>query len=291
MLKSNLMIRPRFEYDLDTIQEQSCSSADEEKFDINNIKTRKRASTKGYDSPTPKTQNSSQFFVKPALNDKASAGIKEETKKEIDTYTYFKNCHNKIKELKYKNQTVEHEINKKYRAKMIDWMMDVLNIFQQNEMTFYRSVDILDTFYTVTKVRQTKHDLHLNGMVSLFIASKIEQTKHIKLDDLISLIGKNKFSKEEILAKEYEITKTLNFKLKEHTLIDLLHCSIQALNIEEEEIKETINKIIGFVSKIFIFSSDTMKKNTMSEVSTNCLIISLKLSAKLHSFPYKTYVK
>lgn len=283
------MVRPRFEYDLDTIQEQSCCSEDEEQFDIDNIKTRQRALTRGYDSPTPKTQSNSQFFVTTNSNDKPLAEGKA-ARQYDDSSVYAKRCYNKLDHVKYKGSGTKNETNTKYRAKMIDWMIDVLHIFQQNEMTLYRSVDILDSFYAKTTITQTRHDLHLNGLVSLFIASKLEQTRHIKLDDLIKIIGKNKFTRQEILTKELEISRTLGFKLRELSLFDLLHCSIQLLDIKENKVKETITNMVGFVSKIFIFSSDMLSSYTTSEIAISCLILSLKLSAKLHSFPYKKYV-
>ena len=58
-----------------------------------------------------------------------------------------------------------------------------------------------------------KSDLYIIGLVCLFIASKLEDTKPIKLEQIIVEAGHMRFSQEEVLVVEKDILRTLNYRL------------------------------------------------------------------------------
>ena len=44
------------------------------------------------------------------------------------------------------NFLTKHGVNEKLRAKMMDWMVEVLKIYQQREQTIFRAFFLLDYF-------------------------------------------------------------------------------------------------------------------------------------------------
>lgn len=107
---------------------------------------------------------------------------------------------------------------------MVDWMLEVLHVLNQSDFVFLRSVSLLDQYFKRTKKVIDVTDLHLNGMVCMFIASKYEEIEPIKIRELIDEVGHFIFSKEDIQNKELDILKTLQFQVGnpiEKELVDM----------------------------------------------------------------------
>ena len=101
-------------------------------------------------------------------------------------------------------------ISENLHLRMIDWMVEVLDAYTQSNETFFLAVHILDLFIFKSE-SFSSNDIHLLGIVSMFLASKFEDVNPICLQQIISKIGHNIFKKEEILNYEKKICKTLNF--------------------------------------------------------------------------------
>ena len=95
-------------------------------------------------------------------------------------------------------------------AILMDWMMEVCNEHSLKRPTFYLAVNYLDRFLSVS-YDFPKSKLQLLGLVSLFMAAKMEEIITPKLSELASL-GYD-YSLKEILDLEQELFKTLGFQL------------------------------------------------------------------------------
>jgi penicillin-binding protein-related factor A (putative recombinase) len=89
-----------------------------------------------------------------------------------------------------------HSISGEYRAKMIDWMGEVLHTFKTSHQTYFLSVNIMDRFFKLSDRELTSADLHLTGIVCMFIASKYEDVIPLLMRTVLNKIGHNKFSLE-----------------------------------------------------------------------------------------------
>ncbi len=112
-----------------------------------------------------------------------------------------------------KNILLKHEITSKMRLKMIDWMIEVFNNLNSEDITFFTAVNIMDRFFIESNTKFKPDDLHLIGICSIFISSKFNEIHPIKLSFLIEKISHNKFNKEQILKMEENIMFTLNFDI------------------------------------------------------------------------------
>ena len=112
-----------------------------------------------------------------------------------------------------KNILLKHEITSKMRLKMIDWMIEVFNNLNSEDITFFTAVNIMDRFFIESNNKYKPDDLHLIGICSIFISSKFNEIHPIKLSFLIENISHNKFNKEQILKMEENIMFTLKFDI------------------------------------------------------------------------------
>jgi hypothetical protein len=93
-----------------------------------------------------------------------------------------------------KNFLKRHQINPEIRTKMVDWMIEVLTVYKSEAETFFLAVGIMDSYIDETTLILKSEDVHLIGMVSMFIASKFEDVIPIRMNSMISKIGHDMFS-------------------------------------------------------------------------------------------------
>lgn len=107
-----------------------------------------------------------------------------------------------------------NKVNERMRAKMVDWMIEVLYSYETNENTFFLAVELLDSYLTNNCSRLIlPSDLHLIGCTCMFIASKILDIRPLKLKTIYEKIAHEKLSTKEIKDQEVEILKVLKFNV------------------------------------------------------------------------------
>ncbi|CAD8083137.1 unnamed protein product [Paramecium primaurelia] len=116
------------------------------------------------------------------------------------------------------------QISYKLRAKMINWMIEVLGNYSEttSDATFFRSISIMDYYLKKTIFQYTDNQLHLIGITSMFIATKIEDIYQIPLQDFVTRICHNEYSISKIKEMEQSILETLNFEITFPTALDFL---------------------------------------------------------------------
>jgi len=75
-------------------------------------------------------------------------------------------------------------------------MLEVFGNYDKtsSNFTYFRAVTIMDQFIRKAKRRLLDSDLHLVGVASIFLASKLEDVYHIVLDDIYSKVAHKRFS-------------------------------------------------------------------------------------------------
>lgn len=75
---------------------------------------------------------------------------------------------------KFAQMSIEDRIDGEMRARMVDWMIEVLTNFKCDDQTFFLACTILDRYFKNTTESLCINDLHVMGVTSMFIASKFE---------------------------------------------------------------------------------------------------------------------
>jgi hypothetical protein len=89
---------------------------------------------------------------------------------------------------------IRHKLNNEIRMRMVDWMVEVLSVYKSEQETFFLSIHIMDTFICKSPSIVKQEDVHLLGITSMFIASKMEDVIPIRLNSVVSKIGHDSFS-------------------------------------------------------------------------------------------------
>ena len=93
----------------------------------------------------------------------------------------------------------KHEINPLIRTKMVNWMLEVLNSFNSNEETIFCAVKLMDKYIWKTQDKLKSEDIHLIGLVCMYLASKTYDIVPIQMKSLIHTVGHDTFDKSIII--------------------------------------------------------------------------------------------
>ncbi|KAJ8929867.1 hypothetical protein NQ314_017472 [Rhamnusium bicolor] len=111
------------------------------------------------------------------------------------------------------------------RAILLDWVMEVCEVYHLRRVTYYLSVDYFDRFLSI-RPDVPKNQLQLVGVTCLFLASKLEEVYPPRLTEF-SYVCDGACSPEEILACELLILNSLGWDLNIMTPSDWLNLYMQ----------------------------------------------------------------
>uniref|UniRef100_A0A8D0SW64 G1/S-specific cyclin-E1 n=1 Tax=Sus scrofa TaxID=9823 RepID=A0A8D0SW64_PIG len=115
----------------------------------------------------------------------------------------------------------------KMRAILLDWLMEVCEVYKLHRETFYLAQDFFDR-YMATQQNVVKTLLQLIGISSLFIAAKLEEIYPPKLHQF-AYVTDGACSGDEILTMELIIMKALKWHLSPLTIVSWLNVYMQVL--------------------------------------------------------------
>ena len=156
---------------------------------------------------------------------------------------FFELCkENEPKFLIPANYLDRHSLTPEAREKMIDWMVEVFSANNSEPGTLELAVHIMDTYILNTEKTLKDSDIHLLGLCSIYIASKMEEKIPFRLTHIVKNLGKETFSKKEIIEKEKDIVKTIDFDLYTAGTYDYLMIFFYDLKVNNSQI---LNKLGG----------------------------------------------
>ena len=146
---------------------------------------------------------------------------------------------------------------------MIDWMIEAQISFKCDDQTFFLAASLLDRYLKNKSDTRDINDLHIIGVTSIFIASKYEDIRPLKMKVVFEKCAHKKLSIDAIKSQELDILKAINFDMNIPTVLDFLRYYLQevlcigyvgktSLTAEKKKafLKST-NTVAGF--KILIF--------------------------------------
>ena len=121
-------------------------------------------------------------------------------------------------------------INRKMRAILIDWLIDVHKKYRLKPETIYLTVNIIDRYLSIKSVATI--NLQLVGVVSLLIASKYEDIYPPKIRELADITD-GAYIPNQLIIMENKIVSCLNFDFFYPTQWHFLECYKKKLNLNE----------------------------------------------------------
>lgn len=126
-------------------------------------------------------------------------------------------------------------MNEQLRARMVDWMIEVLTNFKCDDLTFFLATSLMDRYFKGCAKVMSVGDLHMIGVTSMFLASKYEDIYPLKMKTVFEKIGHGKLEIEQIKKVELEMMKVIHYRIHAPTILDFLKAYlVQVLGIQIE---------------------------------------------------------
>ena len=107
----------------------------------------------------------------------------------------------------------KHLIKSSSRTRMVNWMMEIFASYSSEPLSFFLAVEIMDNYLQKTNKIYNENDIHLIGMVSIYMASKMEDIIPLHMVHIKTKIGHDKFTQEEIIMMERDILQILDWDI------------------------------------------------------------------------------
>lgn len=260
-------------------------------FNVNIIKPIKR------DSIVRQTRNPTEVVLRPMCDFKTnpvnrtsciiSRGLEKLTDVERQSANAIKDYGSEIekyqKELEKKYLPEDclknHEITMSLRAKMVDWMVEVLTNFKCNDQTFFQSVSLMDRYLKGKHTQKLISELHSIGVASMFLASKYEDIMPLRMQVVHEKIAHKKLTPESIRSYEQDILGTLDYFLQAPTVYEFLTRYLKIIIAQNEE-KDLIEKMSLYLAKMSVH--DYYFCNVCpSKVAVSSIYVALKICEQL----------
>lgn len=116
-------------------------------------------------------------------------------------------------------------IQPRMRAILLDWLMEVCEVYKLHRETYYLAVDYLDRYLSANK-RLAKTRLQLIGITCLFTAAKVEEIYPPKISEF-AYVTDGACSEEDIVKQELMLMLDLQWNINPVTIIGWLGMYMQ----------------------------------------------------------------
>lgn len=172
------------------------------------------------------------------------------------------------------------------RAILLDWLIEVCEVYKLHRETYFLTVDYLDRYLTA-KQNVSKNQLQLIGITCLFIASKVEEIYPPKLHEF-AYVTDSACTEEDILQQEILILQALNWSITPVTIMGWVSIYTQLNDTTEK------TKIAGMDPKaLLLLNSSKWSKSFIypqfsgvNYVRTAQLVDLCSLDVGMSNFPY-----
>ncbi|CAD8211569.1 unnamed protein product [Paramecium octaurelia] len=171
-----------------------------------------------------------------------------------------------------KNFLSNHTVSSNLRAKMVDWMVEVLTSYKCKDQTFFLAVKLMDSYLQKTSQKHIPQDLHLIGVTTMFMACKFEEIYPVKLQIVHEKIAHKKLTKDEIKDKETNILTALDFNFIGITVLDVITIVLSILNMNQQ-----LYQITLYLAKLALYDYEFVNNHTYVQIACSALIVSSKI--------------
>ncbi|XP_038662543.1 G1/S-specific cyclin-E1 isoform X2 [Scyliorhinus canicula] len=132
----------------------------------------------------------------------------------------------------------------KMRTILLDWLMEVCEVYKLHRETFYLAQDFFDRFMA-TQQNVVKTRLQLIGISALFIAAKLEEIYPPKLHQF-AYVTDGACTEEEILNMELVVLKLLDLCILDLKCLEFTYGVTAASALYHFSSCELVHKVSGF---------------------------------------------
>ena len=150
----------------------------------------------------------------------------------------------------------ESEITPEMRAMVVDWLLEVHQIFHFQEKCLFTTIQLMDKY--LSKKLISIDQFQLLALTSLNIASKQEEVEYPILDNFIT-ISKNTVTKQEMIDMENDLISTIKFDILSPTVLDFFQIYASISNLNPVEVSQGL-----YIMNILLIDINMLKyKNSI----------------------------
>ena len=94
---------------------------------------------------------------------------------------------------------------------MLDWMVEVVSSYKFSAKTYFSSVALMDHYFAAEEHRLPITRLHIVGVVSMLVATKMDEVYPLKVKTVYDKIVHRKIEKKDLVEMEEKLVEKLNF--------------------------------------------------------------------------------
>lgn len=172
-------------------------------------------------------------------------------------------------------------------------MIEVLSSFNCTKNTFFVSIDIMDAYLSRTAASFETKDIHLIGVTSMLLASKMEEIVPFKVSTVIDKMTHGKLQAKEVVRCEEDILRTLDFQLLgAPSLFIFVEFLSVKLGFHTSPLAKDIAKVVTYITKMLMHDYATLVRFPLKYLACSCLYICFKIIEQINAgFRTKTYVE
>jgi hypothetical protein len=139
-------------------------------------------------------------------------------------------------------------------------MCEIFYAYNSDFQTYFIAVDIMDKYINNSRKIIYNEDIHLIGITCIFIASKYEDYIPFSMKNMINEIAKNKYKENDIINKEKEILKEINFDIISVSTYDFVNIFIYDLKMNNIKTVKSLDlyKHLHHMRKTCLFLSQML---------------------------------
>lgn len=172
-------------------------------------------------------------------------------------------------------------------------MIEVLSSFNCTKNTFFVSIDIMDAYLARTAASFDTKDIHLIGVTSMLLASKMEEIVPFKVATVIDKMTHGKLQAREVVRCEEDILRTLDFQLLgSPSLFVFVECLSVRLGFHTSPFQRDIAKVVTYITKMLMHDYATLTRFPLKYLACSCLYICFKIIEQINAgFRTKHFVE
>ena len=171
----------------------------------------------------------------------------------------------------------DNEITPEMRAMVVDWLLEVHQIFHFQEKCLFTTIQLMDKY--LSKKSISIDQFQLLALTALNVASKQEEVEYPILDNFIT-ISKNTVTKQELIDMENDLLSTIKFSILSPTILDFFQIYASVCNLNPVEVSQGL-----YIMNILLIDINMLKyKNSILSYAVLKLIAKEENLSKLIIF-------
>lgn len=157
-------------------------------------------------------------------------------------------------------------------------MIEVLSSFECGPNTFFIAVDLMDAYLTYSPVSFEPKSIHVIGITSMVLASKVEEITPFKVSTAVEKMAHGKLTAQEIVRCERDILETLSFRVMGNSsLFVFTEMLLVKLSFHTTPVWPDVLRVITYITKMTMHDYDVLRRYQLEYIGCGCVYLCFKI--------------